>query len=103
LPTCYRLCPGKLLALAEIYLHLATLLKVYDIVEWKSEKDGVKIEIGEDRGPSIDMPKCVSMSKSSCFGANLDHTRRPSPFKCALRLRNEASLDFIQGGAVGTL
>ncbi|KAJ2920115.1 hypothetical protein MD484_g266, partial [Candolleomyces efflorescens] len=79
------LCPGKLLALAEIYLHLATLLKVYDIVEWKSEKDGVKIEIGEDRGPSIDMPK------------------RPSPFKCALRLRSEASLDFIQGGAVGAL
>ncbi|RXW21706.1 hypothetical protein EST38_g4157 [Candolleomyces aberdarensis] len=80
-----RVCPGKLLALAEIWLHLATLLKVYDIVEWKSEKDGVKIEIGEDRGPTMDMP------------------RRPSPFKCALRLRNEASLDFVQSGAAGAL
>ena len=67
MPTCHRVCPGKLLALAEIYLHLATLLKVYDIVEWKSEKDGAKIEIGEDRGPTMDMPRYVSTGVRSCF------------------------------------
>ncbi|RXW19052.1 hypothetical protein EST38_g6810 [Candolleomyces aberdarensis] len=72
-----RVCPGKALAQAEMFLVLATVLKVYDILPWTSEKDGVKAEIGEEREPSMDMP------------------RRPTPYACAMKLRNEASYELL--------
>lgn len=72
-----RVCPGKALAQAEMFLVLATVLKVFDIAPWTSEKDGVKAAIGEARAPSMDMP------------------RRPTPFECTMKLRNESSLELL--------
>ncbi|KAJ3539842.1 hypothetical protein NMY22_g4549 [Coprinellus aureogranulatus] len=74
-----RVCPGKALAQAEMFLTIATVLKVFDILPWNSEKDGVRAEIGEERAPSMDMP------------------RRPTPYSVTMKLRNEASLELIQG------
>ncbi|TEB27129.1 cytochrome P450 [Coprinellus micaceus] len=74
-----RVCPGKALAQAEMFLTIATLIKVFDVRPWTSEKDGVKAEIGEDRPPGMDMP------------------RRPTPYAVAIKLRNEASLELVQG------
>jgi hypothetical protein len=42
-----------------MFLTIATLIKVFDVRPWTSEKDGVKAEIGEDRPPGMDMPRYV--------------------------------------------
>ncbi|KAH8806686.1 cytochrome P450 [Flagelloscypha sp. PMI_526] len=72
-----RVCPGKALAQASVFLHIAMILKVYDILPWSKLEDGLCFEIGESRPPSLDMP------------------RRPTPFKCTLKPRDSIAVSAV--------
>ncbi len=96
-----RKCPGNFLAMATVYMFLATLLAVFE-VEMAVGPDGKPIE--PQPAVTIGLGGCVSLPSPRPFLRPPSPTpsptpaltnRHPAPFQCRLRLRNPAMAKLL--------
>lgn len=94
------MCPGRWLALDNIWLTAASILAVYDVVPAKDE-DGRKVL--PEEAFTTESVRCVARRVSVALLASVLTVRtagsRPRPFKCAFVPRSEAALALIRRDA----
>ena len=89
-----RVCPGRWLALDNIWLTVASILAVYDVVP---AKDADGREVLPEEAFTTESVRCVARWRwrVSVLTARTDGSR-PRPFKCAFVPRSEAALALIR-------
>ena len=94
------MCPGRWLALDNIWLTAASILAVFDVVPAKDEGGR---EILPEEAFTTESVRCVARRVSVALLASVLTVRtagsRPRPFKCAFVPRSEAALALIRRDA----
>ncbi|KAL1744100.1 cytochrome P450 [Schizophyllum fasciatum] len=89
-----RVCPGKDLAYATLWLVAASTLRIYSIRKAKG-KDGKDIEPSSDI-ISSGVVMCIGLLTGLEFATHT-RCRKPAPYKCSFELRNEEARAIIDG------